>query len=200
MDTEIKIKATPSAFDPTRCVFQVDRPVFPSKAFYFGSPERAKGSPLAEALLALPGIEAVLISHDTLTVVQDGSQDWRAAGRDIGAAIRAALASGIPPVSADVLENMLPPEKIKKVVQQVLDTQINPTVGMHGGSVRLIEVRENNVYLELGGGCQGCGMADVTLRNGVERAIREFVPEVGDILDVTDHTSGHNPYYEPSGR
>lgn len=140
-----------------------------------------------------------MISHDTLTVIADGYPDWRVIGREIGAAIREVLSSGRPAVSDEVMENLLP-EKIRAVVQQVLDTQINPTVAMHGGTVRLIDVQGNNVYIEMAGGCQGCGMADVTLRSGVERSIREFVPEVGDILDVTDHASGRNPYYQSSGR
>ncbi len=199
MDPEIKIKATPSVADPSRCAFQVDRPVFENHAFYF-TKERASGSPLAERILAIEGMEAVLISHDTVTAIAEGYPDWRGAGREIGAAIREVLGSGKPAVADEVMENMLPPEKIRTVVQQVLDTQINPTVAMHGGKVRLIDVQTNNVFIEMGGGCQGCGMADVTLRSGVERALREFVPEIGDILDVTDHASGRNPYYQQAGR
>ena len=199
MDAEIKIKASPSVADPSRCTFTVDRPVFENRAFYF-TPDRASGSPLAQQILAVKGVDAVLISHDTLTVIADGYPDWRVIGREIGAAIREVLSSGRPAVSDEVMENLLPPEKIRAVVQQVLDTEINPTVAMHGGTVRLIDVQGNNVYIEMAGGCQGCGMADVTLRSGVERSIREFVPEVGDILDVTDHASGRNPYYQASGR
>jgi Fe-S cluster biogenesis protein NfuA len=57
-----------------------------------------------------------------------------------------------------------------------------------------------SVYLEFGGGCQGCGMVSVTLKYGVERTIRDEVPEVGDILDTTDHAAGRNPYYAPSSK
>ncbi|MGH9826173.1 MAG: NifU family protein, partial [Blastocatellia bacterium] len=55
----------------------------------------------------------------------------------------------------------------------------------------------NNVYLKLGGGCQGCGAADITLKMGIERMIREEIPQVYQVLDVTDHASGQNPYYTP---
>ena len=82
--------------------------------------------------------------------------------------------------------------------QQVLDTDINPSVAEHGGVIRLIDVKENQVFIQMGGGCQGCGQADVTLKFGIENAIRAAVPGVGDILDVTDHASGRNPYYTPS--
>jgi Fe/S biogenesis protein NfuA len=83
-------------------------------------------------------------------------------------------------------------------VGAVLGDQINPAIAMHGGWVELIEVDGTTAYLRLGGGCQGCGMAAMTLRHGIEGAIRAAVPEITDIVDVTDHASGTNPYYEPS--
>lgn len=81
-------------------------------------------------------------------------------------------------------------------VSQVLAEQINPAIAAHGGRAELVGVEGTTVYLKLGGGCQGCGMARVTLGQGIEVAIREAVPEVGEIIDVTDHASGENPYYE----
>ncbi len=62
----------------------------------------------------------------------------------------------------------------------------------------MIDVKKNNVFIRLGGGCQGCGAADVTLKQGIERAIRDLAPAVGEILDTTDHASGRNPYYAPA--
>ncbi len=67
----------------------------------------------------------------------------------------------------------------------------------HGGIVRLMDIKDNIVDIQMGGGCQGCGMADVTLKYGIETAIRAAVPEVGDVLNVTDHASGRNPYFTP---
>ena len=87
-----------------------------------------------------------------------------------------------------------PDALIREKVQQLLDTAINPAVAGHGGVVTLFDVRERMVYLQMGGGCQGCGMADVTLKQGIETMIREEVPEVVEILDVTDHAAGQNPY------
>lgn len=86
------------------------------------------------------------------------------------------------------------PEKI----QALLDEQVNPAVAAHGGHVSLIDYKDNTVYLELGGGCKGCGMVDVTLKQGVEVLLKEHVPEIKEVLDVTDHASGTNPYYQPS--
>jgi Fe/S biogenesis protein NfuA len=82
-------------------------------------------------------------------------------------------------------------------VQEVIDTMINPAVAGHGGFVELIDVQESRVYLVMGGGCQGCGAADVTLKAGIERLLMEEIPEIVEVLDTTDHASGANPYYTP---
>ena len=87
--------------------------------------------------------------------------------------------------------------EMKEKIQQLLDESINPAVAGHGGFVQLIDVKDNVVYIQMGGGCQGCGMADVTLKAGIERMIMEEVPEVTEVLDTTDHASGNNPYYTP---
>jgi Fe/S biogenesis protein NfuA len=81
-------------------------------------------------------------------------------------------------------------------VQQVLDEKINPGVAAHGGRISLIDVKDKTVFVQLEGGCQGCGMADVTLKQGIEVAIKEAVPEIEEILDVTEHADGRNPYYQ----
>src|SRR4029434_9706093 len=86
-------------------------------------------------------------------------------------------------------------EELKTRVQELIDTMINPAVAGHGGFVELIDVQDNRVYLQMGGGCQGCGAADVTLKSGIERLIKEEIPEVAEVLDTTDHASGTNPYY-----
>ncbi|OGL06081.1 MAG: hypothetical protein A3H48_02570 [Candidatus Rokubacteria bacterium RIFCSPLOWO2_02_FULL_71_18] len=86
---------------------------------------------------------------------------------------------------------------LKTKVQELIDTMINPAVAGHGGSVELIDVQDSRVYLQMGGGCQGCGAADVTLKSGIERLIKEELPEVTEVLDTTDHGSGTNPFYTP---
>ena len=83
-------------------------------------------------------------------------------------------------------------------VQRVLDEEINPAVAQHGGSVTLLDVKDDIVYIALGGGCQGCGMVDVTLKQGIEVRIKEAVPEIRQIVDSTDHAGGTNPYYRPA--
>lgn len=89
-----------------------------------------------------------------------------------------------------------PSGPIAEKIQHIIDTQINPGIAMHGGHVTLIDVKDNVAYLRFGGGCQGCGMVDVTLKQGVEVMLKEAVPEIKEVLDVTDHAEGKNPYYQ----
>ncbi|HVQ76085.1 MAG TPA: NifU family protein [Candidatus Binatia bacterium] len=89
-------------------------------------------------------------------------------------------------------------EELKTRVQDLIDNMINPAVAGHGGFVELLDVKENKVYLQMGGGCQGCGAADVTLKSGIERLIKEEIPEIDEVLDATDHDAGSNPYYTPT--
>jgi Fe/S biogenesis protein NfuA len=80
-------------------------------------------------------------------------------------------------------------------VQQILDDQINPGLASHGGAVSLVDIEETRVVLSFGGGCQGCGMVDVTLKDGVTAQLQQQIPEITEVVDVTDHSAGENPYY-----
>jgi Fe/S biogenesis protein NfuA len=98
-------------------------------------------------------------------------------------------AIGAPPpadLSGDVAQRVI----------QVLAQQVNPTIAAHGGRAELVAVEQGTAYLRLGGGCQGCAMATVTLSQGIETAIIQAVPEITSVVDVTDHQSGTNPYFE----
>ena len=80
-------------------------------------------------------------------------------------------------------------------VQQLLDQQINPALAAHGGFASLIEVRESTAVVTMGGGCQGCAVSAVTLREGIQKAILEHIPEITEVVDTTDHDAGENPFY-----
>ena len=190
---DIKIMADPTS--TSSCNFTVDRPVNPNRSYYFPSKEKAKGSPLAETLFDLEGVSTVLISHEQVTVTKNNPADWRALASQVGATIRSHLGSGELAVSEELWQELPTEQQIRERAQTLLDSEINPAVAAHGGVIALLDVKQNVVYLQMGGGCQGCGMASVTLKQGVEKAIREKIPEVGDILDATDHAAGNSPYY-----
>jgi Fe/S biogenesis protein NfuA len=196
VDNEISIIGEPTS-NPAVCKFTVDRPVFPGGSAYFAGRDTAKLSPLALRLFEVPVVQTILIAENQITITKSGFDAWPAVGKQIGAKIREHIHSGDAPVSEEFARSIPAEEVIREKVQQLLEREINPALGSHGGWVQLIDVKKNSVYLRLGGGCQGCGAADMTLKQGIERAIRETIPEVGEILDTTDHAAGRNPYYQP---
>jgi len=87
-------------------------------------------------------------------------------------------------------------DPIAERVHRVIQDQINPGVASHGGNVQLLDVKDGTVFVRLGGGCQGCGHADTTVKEGIQSAICNAVPEIHTVLDVTDHAAGTNPYFQ----
>jgi Fe/S biogenesis protein NfuA len=99
-------------------------------------------------------------------------------------------------VPADAIGAGLDPSNpLAQQVQWVLEHQINPSIAAHGGHAELVGIKDDVVYVVMGGGCQGCSMASVTLKQGIEQLIRQAIPRVRGVVDATDHTRGSNPFY-----
>ena len=96
-----------------------------------------------------------------------------------------------PPRAAEA-----PSGAIADRVRGVLDTQVNPAIAAHGGMIELVGVQDTEVFVQMSGGCQGCALSRMTLRQGVERMLRQAIPELTAVHDVTDHASGENPYFQ----
>lgn len=191
-----QIKITAQLFpDPDICIFRVDRPVFPGGSFDCKNREMADGSPLLEAIYDLGGIREIFISGDSLTIAKESEGDWQTLGKEVGRVIREQIRSGKPLLKEDLQAPSRPDDEIKKIVDKLFAETINPAIASHGGHVECVDVKDGNVHLKMSGGCQGCAASSQTLKFGIERAIRDRVPEVGEILDVTDHQAGVDPYY-----
>jgi Fe/S biogenesis protein NfuA len=95
--------------------------------------------------------------------------------------------AGAPPTGPDA-----------ELIQKLLDEQINPGLSSHGGEAALIAIKENIVYIKMSGGCQGCGSATLTLKQGISTLIKKELPHIKEVLDVTDHAAGTNPFYRPN--
>ena len=83
-------------------------------------------------------------------------------------------------------------------IRKLLEEKVNPSIAAHGGRITLVDLQKDRAYVRLDGGCQGCRMANVTLKQGVAVEIQNLVPSITEVLDVTDHADGTNPYYQPS--
>ncbi|MEK9501581.1 NifU family protein [Gaopeijia maritima] len=101
-----------------------------------------------------------------------------------------------PRVSGAAADLPTPTGPVADRVIEVLQDQVNPAIASHGGAINLVDVKGTEIYLEMSGGCQGCAMSRLTLRQGVERMLRQAIPELTAVHDITDHASGVNPYFE----
>ena len=157
----------------------------------------AKGLPLAERLMCLSGLEKIQLIGHLLVVTKTADRGWEDLSKEIGSILTSYLISSQALTPDDVEEKMmLMGRSTKEKVQYLIDMQINPGVAEHGGSVGVVAVKDNILYLRLYGGCQGCGAADFTLKQGIETIVKRAVPEIAQIIDLTNHSAGMNPYYQ----
>jgi Fe-S cluster biogenesis protein NfuA len=160
------------------------------------SKEEAEGLPLAERLLCLPGIERIQLIGHLLVVTKTEDREWSDLGKEIESVLTSYLISGEALSPDDVqAKMMLIGRTTKEKVQYLIAAQINPGVAEHGGAVQVVDVKDDSVYLRLHGGCQGCSAADFTLKQGIETIVKRAVPEIRQIIDLTNHRAGLNPYY-----
>jgi len=196
MDGNVNVElAQPASGDETVRI-TLDRNVSPGGSVYFNRPEDAEGWPLIEKLFATGSVHSVLARDNMLVVARMPDADWVGLTAAIEKAIRDhydAHPDGDERLGA--AESTVDEASIRQRVQEILDTEINPSIAGHGGFIRLVDVQGSRVFLQMGGGCQGCGMAHITLREGVEHMLRARIPEITEILDQTDHASGANPFY-----
>jgi Fe/S biogenesis protein NfuA len=137
---------------------------------------------------------AIVVPECDFEKVRGATIDWlddpfAGGGLRVDNPNRPSPAIGVPPpadLSGDAAQRVI----------QVLDLQVNPSIAGHRGRAELVAVERGTAYLRLSGGCQGCAMATVTLSQGIETAIIQAVPEITSVVDVTDHQSGTNPYFE----
>jgi Fe/S biogenesis protein NfuA len=135
----------------------------------------------------------VFLNLDTSNLLAGAVVDWVAENGNSGFRVSDPNARPAPPPKPSSELRLSGP--LAERVQQVIDEVINPGIAAHGGVVELVDVSDDTLYIRMGGGCQGCSASQATLRMGIERMVREQVPEIVDIVDVTDHTAGSNPYY-----
>ncbi|MCP5464469.1 MAG: NifU family protein [Deltaproteobacteria bacterium] len=151
---------------------------------------------MAEEIFAVDGVAEMLVVQNTITVTKQNNKPWPVIGKEIGQAIRKAFANQNTALLSETLLAKSEDEKnLANKVRQVIEAQVNPAVASHGGYIELLDVKGNDLLIKMGGGCQGCGMAAQTLRQGVEQTLRDAIPHLGSVFDTTDHASGKNPYY-----
>jgi Fe-S cluster biogenesis protein NfuA len=197
MDDKITISSEVDKRNPEICRFTVNRTLHIGTA-RFDNKTQTEQSLLAQRLFEIEGITRIQLIGHLLVLTKTPKPDWKELIERVEAILEAFLVSGFA-LSQEQVEDrmMLMGRGTKEKIQYLLAHKINPGVAAHAGFVELIDVKDRNVYIRLGGGCQGCGAADFTLRQGIEAIIRKEVPEILQVLDTTDHAAGTNPYYRP---
>lgn len=195
---ELSIAAEP--LDAHRCKFIVNRPVVQSgMVLKYTSVGEAAESPVAQAVLEVPGVCEVVVSSNVVTAIKHDEASWDDLEPQVRYAIETAVAAAAaPPAAAAPAAADMDDNAVYDLVAEIFERQINPAVAQHGGKVELLDVQEGTVVLRMLGGCQGCGMANVTLRQGIEGALRRSVPGFAGLKDITDHAAGTNPYFSAS--
>ena len=177
----------------------------------YPSSVQAQRSPLANKIFGFPWTEEVTVGTDYVTVKKQDWVDWEMLAEPLAGLIKEhfdmlkdegvqdfeenpPLPTIDPSKTPEELNEALAQNPFAAQVQQVLDKDINPMVASHGGKVSLVDLTQDTVYVRLEGGCQGCSSSKATLQQGVEVAIKRALPNIQNVIDVTDHASGHNPY------
>ncbi len=185
--------------DPDVCRFVVSRKVFDEDwTFSFRSPEDAPGSELIKAIFAVEGVRDVKIHQDTFTIAKSSPDAWPKLAAKLIPVLKEQLkqnVSVLDDVSREERMNAPLDESMRSVIEEVLESSINPALASHGGWVKLKAIDGQDVVVEMGGGCQGCASSRATMKFGIERAIKDAVPSVRSVVDATDHDAGENPYY-----
>ena len=189
---EIRIRGEPTA-DPQKCRFVLEAEVLSRSPVSFDKESDTSKAPLAEKLLALPYIAGVSISGSAVTLTGDNVESWPAIGKEIGGVIREQIKSGEPAVEEEVMD--IGDADLFTQVNLLIKNDVNPSIAAHGGVITLHSVNDGKAFVTMGGGCQGCTASTITLKQGVESYIVAKVDGVNEIVDMTDHSEGENPYY-----
>lgn len=127
------------------------------------------------------------VDHNSVAALRDASIDYKLNELGGQLSVKAPFIKGVAPDEASPLHER---------IQYIIDSEINPNLASHGGFVTLVDIVDNTkVVLRFGGGCHGCGMADVTMKSGIEKTLKQKCPEIQAVVDATDHALGENPYY-----
>ncbi len=197
----VTIRAELSVADPDTCRFTVSQSLNPDGERFFDNRDQAAGSPLVERLFELTGVAHVLVAGKVLVIEKTRESSWPELKSQIAAIVRSHLLTGMPAIVQAPQTGgagKRTDAEIRELVQMLLDREVNPSVAAHGGTILLTDVKDGQLYIEMSGSCQGCAASQFTLRQGFERIVRRVVPEVSDIIDVTDHAGGQAPYYKQS--
>lgn len=159
----------------------------------------AMTSPVASKIFGFPWTDKVLVGTNSVTITKQDWVEWTVLEEPLKGLLQEHFENAQQPIEEN--PELQEPQKDNldsdeaQVIAKLIEEQINPALADHGGYVVLHSVESSKVFLEMGGGCQGCAMSYQTLKEGIEGAIKEAVPGIQEVVDVTNHDQGANPFY-----
>lgn len=194
--------------------FICEKPIS-NREVHYESAEEATVSPIANKIFGFPWTQSITVGKETIVVEKQEWVEWEVLASPLANLIKEHISSQLSSSGEHQLEenpesspsdpfadlsgdfspsgDLSSPEAQK--IKQLIETKINPAVADHGGFVSLVDYKNETVYVELGGGCQGCAMSQATLKEGIATSIMDAFPHIKQVVDVTDHSSGDNPFY-----
>ena len=202
---ELKIQA--SLASANMVLFSLSENVIKDEKCLCQSAEAAKGSHLLESLFLLNGVVEVFANEDSMRVKFKEGADLKESAAAVGKVIRELWNRGIEffpseflaknnaPKEADVFISESAQSELGAEIRKVLEDTVAPSLAAHGGHVTLVDLKDDYIHLNFGGGCQGCSQVSTTVKDGVEKILLQNFPQFKGVMDVTNHATGENPYY-----
>jgi Fe-S cluster biogenesis protein NfuA len=178
--------------------FQLSQIISQTEKVYSDSTE-AMQSPIASKIFGFPWTAQIKVAPEFVEITKQDWVEWVVLEEPLKGLIEEHFKGAQEPIEENpelkpAAHKGLETPEAQQIIQ-LLEHQINPALASHGGYVTLHGVENNQVYLEMGGGCQGCAMSYQTMKEGIETAIKEHVPNITQVVDVTNHAQGENPFY-----
>lgn len=162
----------------------------------YSAEQKTFTSPLAKKLFGFPWTQALKIGPNYVELTKQDWVDWDVLLEPLQGLLEEHVATAPLEITVEQkVPNTLPDTPEVKQILQFMQETINPSLAMHGGWAELKNFKDNTAYIFMGGGCQGCGMSAMTLKEGISEHLKANFPFVKNVEDVTDHSSGTNPYF-----
>jgi Fe-S cluster biogenesis protein NfuA len=202
---ELKIQA--SLASANMVLFSLSEIVLTGDKCLCQDSDTAKGSPLLEKLFSNTDVVEVFVNEDSMRVKFKEEADLKSSAGAVGKEIRELWTSGTEffpqefisknnaPKEADVFVSESAQGDLGKQIRKILEDTVAPSLAAHGGHVTLVDLKDDFIHLNFGGGCQGCSQVASTVKDGVEKILLENFPQFKGVMDVTNHSTGENPYY-----
>ncbi len=178
------------------CRYEIDKNISRECVNYDDS-LLASRSPLASKIFGFPWTKAVEVGPQHIVVSKHDWVEWEVLAEPLAGLIREHLAerTGQIEENPEIKKAAEISHPLAEPLSALIENEINPQVASHGGFIRLVDIKESSVFISMEGGCQGCSQSQATLKEGIAATMKKYFPQIQDVVDVTNHAQGTNPFF-----